>query len=34
MNICQVLILFGVDVKRKEKNDPDRKMITVTQDKL
>lgn len=30
MNVCQVLILFGAnDVKRKDKNDPDCKTITV-----
>jgi len=29
MNICQVLILFGADVKRKYKNDLGWKMIIV-----
>lgn len=29
MNICQVLILFGADVKRKYKNDLGCKMIIV-----
>lgn len=29
MNICQVLTLSGTDGKRKDKNDPNYKVITV-----